>query len=65
MNTDFQTHIPEQLNKQMQILISDGWFSNMDEIISDALRRFLDSHKPEIMERSIQEDVEWGLSGIE
>ena len=65
MNTEFHAHIPEQLDKQMQLLINDGWFSNMDEIISDALRRFLDSHKPEIMEHSIQEDVKWGLSGVE
>ena len=61
MNTEIQTHIPEQLNKQMQMLITEGWFSNMDEIFSDALRRFLDSHKPEIMGHFIQEDVDWGL----
>ena len=65
MNTEIQTHIPEQLNKQMQMLIDEGWFSNMDEILSDALRRFLDSHKPDIMEHFIQEDVDWGLNGTE
>ena len=43
----------------MQMLINEGWFSNMDEILSDALRRFLDSHKPDIMEHFIQEDVDW------
>jgi Arc/MetJ-type ribon-helix-helix transcriptional regulator len=65
MNTEIQTHIPEQLNKQMQLLITEGWFSNMDEIFSDSLRRFLDSHKPEIMEHFIQEDIDWGLNGTE
>lgn len=49
----------------MQLLINEGWFSNMDEILSDALRRYLDSHKPELMEHFIQEDVEWGLHGNE
>ncbi len=65
MHTEFQAHIPEQLSKQMQLLINEGWFSNMDEILSDALRRYLDSHKPELMEHFIQEDVEWGLHGNE
>ena len=65
MNPETQAHIPEQLSKQMQLLINEGWFSNMDEILSDALRRFLDSHKPDIMEHFIQEDVEWGLHGTE
>ena len=65
MNHETQAHIPEQLSKQMQLLINEGWFSNMDEILSDALRRFLDSHKPDIMEHFIQEDVEWGLHGTE
>ncbi|MCK4541065.1 MAG: hypothetical protein KAU17_02405 [Spirochaetales bacterium] len=65
MNTEFQARIPKQLSKQMQLLVNEGWFSNMDEILSDALRRFLDSHKPEIMEQFIQEDVEWGFRGNE
>ena len=65
MNTEIQTHIPEQLNKQMQMLITEGWFSDMDEILSNALRRFLDSHKPDIMEHFIQEDIDWGLHGTE
>ncbi len=65
MDTNFQTHIPEQLDRQMKSLISEGWYSNMDEIISIALRRFLDSHKPDIIEHFIQEDIEWGLNGTE
>ena len=65
MDTSFQTHIPEQLDKQMKMLISEGWFSDMDEILSNALRRFLDSHKPVIMDHFIQEDIDWGLHGAE
>lgn len=65
MHTEFHAQIPEQLSKQMQLLINEGWFSNMDEILSDALRRYLDSHKPELMEHFIQEDVGWGLHGNE
>jgi predicted nucleic acid-binding protein len=31
----------------------------------EALRRFLDVHRPELLERFIREDVEWGLHGEE
>jgi hypothetical protein len=30
-------------------------------LIAEALRRFLDTHRAELMERFIREDVEWGL----
>jgi hypothetical protein len=29
----------------------------------NAVRRFLETHRPELMERYIWEDVEWGLHG--
>ena len=36
-----------------------------DAMIVDALRRFLETHRPELMERHVWEDVEWGLRGNE
>ncbi len=60
-----QTHLPPALVKQMEMFIRDGWFSDIDTLLTDALRRFLDAHRPELMERFIQEDVEWGLHGEE
>ncbi len=35
------------------------------ELLSEALRRFLDIHRPELMEKCIRDDVEWGLRGKE
>lgn len=32
-------------------------------VIAEALRRFLETHRPELMEMFIREDVEWGLRG--
>jgi hypothetical protein len=32
---------------------------------SEALRRFVDTHRPELMEKFIHADVEWGLHGNE
>ena len=60
-----QTHLPPDLVKQMEVFIKEGWFSDIDTLLTDALRRFLDAHRPELMERFIQEDVEWGLHGEE
>ena len=60
-----QTHLPPDLVKQMEVFIKEGWFSDIDTLLTDALRRFLDAHRPELMERFIQEDVEWSLHGEE
>ena len=63
--TTIQTHLPKALVKQIEGFVKEGWFSDIDTLISDALRRFLDAHRPELMEHFIQEDVEWGLHGEE
>ena len=58
-----QTQIPSQLLSEANSLVESGWFGSVDEIISDALRRFVESHRDEIMGAFIKEDVEWGLRG--
>ena len=63
--TIIQTEIPDGLLNQAQGLISAGWFRNLDELMLDALRRFLESHRNELMEEFIHQDVEWGLTGNE
>jgi len=63
--TTVQTEIPEGLLTQAQDLVSAGWFRNLDELLLDALRRFLESHHGELMEEFIRQDVEWGLTGNE
>jgi Arc/MetJ-type ribon-helix-helix transcriptional regulator len=52
------TRLAEQ---QMDALIREGWFPNADVLIAEALRRFLDTHRAELRERFIPEDVEWGF----
>jgi Arc/MetJ-type ribon-helix-helix transcriptional regulator len=58
-----QTEVPEQLYKKAQVLVKEGWFRDEKEIFSEAIRRFLDTHRPDLMEKFIREDVEWGLHG--
>jgi hypothetical protein len=60
-----QTDIPVRLLTEMQTLVEAGWFRDLDELMLDALRRFVESHRAELMERFIREDVEWGLHGNE
>jgi Arc/MetJ-type ribon-helix-helix transcriptional regulator len=58
-----RVRIPDQLYKQIRILVKDGWFRSQEDIIDEALRRFLAVNRPELLKRFILEDVEWGLSG--
>jgi Arc/MetJ-type ribon-helix-helix transcriptional regulator len=58
-----QTEVPEQLYKKAQMLVKEGWFRDEQDIFSEAIRRFLDAHRPDLMEKFIREDVEWGLHG--
>jgi Arc/MetJ-type ribon-helix-helix transcriptional regulator len=58
-----QTEVPEQLYKQAQALVKEGWFRDEKDIFSEAIRRFLDTHRPDLIDKFIREDVEWGLHG--
>ncbi len=63
--TTIQTEIPMGLFLEAQNLVKQGWFRNMDELVLDALRRFLESHREDLMEEFIRQDIEWGLYGHE
>jgi Arc/MetJ-type ribon-helix-helix transcriptional regulator len=58
-----QTDVPVRLLTEMQLLVEEGWFRDLDDLMLDALRRFVESHRAELMERFLREDVEWGLYG--
>lgn len=60
-----QTDVPVRLLSEMEVLVEKGWFRSLDELMLDALRRYVESHRVELMERFIREDVEWGLYGDE
>ena len=60
-----QTEVPIGLLTQAEDLVEAGWFRNLDDVVLDTLRRFLESHRGELMEEFIRQDVEWGLTGNE
>jgi Arc/MetJ-type ribon-helix-helix transcriptional regulator len=58
-----QTEVPQQLYAQRRSLVALGWFQDEGDVIREALRRFLEVHKADIMDEFVRKDVEWGLGG--
>ncbi|MBN1615054.1 MAG: CopG family transcriptional regulator [Deltaproteobacteria bacterium] len=58
-----QTEVPEALYNKAMALVNEGWFRDAKDVFSEAIRRFLDTHQSELMQRNIREDIEWGLHG--
>jgi Arc/MetJ-type ribon-helix-helix transcriptional regulator len=63
MSSTIHAEIPDQLWQQAQTLVQQGWAGNLQEIVTEALRRYLESHQEVLTETFIQDDVEWGLHG--
>ncbi len=61
--TTVQTQIPDQLLQQAQYMVQQGWVANIDELIAESMRRYLESHLETMTEHFIREDVQWGLYG--
>jgi Arc/MetJ-type ribon-helix-helix transcriptional regulator len=60
-----KTDIPDRLHGEMEALVRAGWFQDLNDLMLEAVRRLLDAHRPELMERFVREDIEWGLRGDE
>jgi Arc/MetJ-type ribon-helix-helix transcriptional regulator len=58
-----QAELPDKLYEEIQALVKEGWFPNEGELLREAVRRYLETHRPELMEKFIRSDVEWGLRG--
>ena len=54
---------PDSLVDRLERLVQAGWVVDQQQAMIEALRRFLDSHRPEIIESQVLADVEWGLHG--
>ena len=65
MNGAIQMTLPPRLYQQIRTLVAEGWFRDENDLLVEALRRFVEVRRPELMERFIREDVEWGLCGEE
>lgn len=56
-----QVEIPDQLRKDIDALVRDGWFSSETELARHALAEFVRRRRFELMERFQREDIEWAL----
>ena len=63
MNQSIQAEFPDGLLNQAQMLVDEGWAGDLNEILVDALRRYLESHNSTLTESFLREDVAWGLDG--
>lgn len=54
---------PDALADRLEHLVREGWVADPEQAVVEALRRFLDSHHPELIEAQTLADVEWGLHG--
>jgi hypothetical protein len=60
-NTLIETELPAEVAAQARAFVADGWATDLNELLAEALRRFLASHESSLTELFIREDVEWGL----
>lgn len=63
MSTMIQAEVPDMLWQQAQTFVSQGWVDNMQSLLSESLRRYLESHQSALTEQLILEDIAWGLHG--
>jgi hypothetical protein len=61
--TTIQAELPPELTAQALAYVQEGWVSDFDELLVEALRRFLESHSGRMTESYVMGDVEWGLHG--
>ena len=58
-----EAELPAELAAQAQAFIAEGCANGLDDLLAEALRRFLESHSSELTEAFMREDVRWGLRG--
>ena len=60
---NLEAKIPQRLREEVQQYLDAGGHRDIDAMVTEALRRYLDSHSHVLVEQFIQEDIEWGLHG--
>ena len=65
MKTAIQAELPQELVTQARAFVEQGWVGDFNELLAEALRRYLESHSARLVESFIREDVSWGLHGRE
>jgi len=61
--TTIQAELPPELTARALNYVEEGWASDFNELLADALRRYLESHSARVTEAMVMSDVQWGLHG--
>jgi hypothetical protein len=63
MATTVHVNFPDELFVWAKQFVDEGWVADFDELLSESLRRYLESHGPALTEAFVREDIAWGLHG--
>jgi len=63
--TTIEAELPAELTAQARSYIQQGWARDLNELLAEALRRFLESHAAPLTEGYVMNDVRWGLHGTD
>ena len=58
-----EAELPATLAAQARAFVAEGCAADLDALLAEALRRFLESHASELTDAFMKEDVQWGLHG--
>lgn len=61
--TTIHAELPPDLTARARSYVAEGWAADFDELLAEALRRFLESHTARVTETFVMNDVQWGLHG--
>ncbi len=53
----------DRIHGQLEQMVHAGWIKTAEEVVIEALQRYVDSHGCDLNEAQILKDVEWGLLG--
>jgi metal-responsive CopG/Arc/MetJ family transcriptional regulator len=54
---------PDDLAKELERLVAEGWEDSQEEAIVEAIRRYLRVRQPDTLEKHLKSDIAWGLHG--
>ena len=58
-----EAELPAVLAEQARAFVAEGCATDLDDLVAEALRRFLESHASDLTQAFVKEDVQWGLRG--
>ena len=61
--TVIHAELPPELTARARSYVEEGWVSDFNELLAEALRRFLESHSSRVTETFVMDDLNWGLHG--